>query len=321
MELIFKGNSGYKAMKNGNEIWDGHYTSTPAKKIEPFWVISSYNNGTIKVNGNGLYIDHILNAGGLQCSADGITWWDMKQYGSGNSARTFASNTDSHSGVPAYTKMYLRIKTPITYWSAASDSRDANVYLTCDRDWSFGGSPLSLLYGPNFDGTQTSFPDETLTGIFSGLFWENDSNIYDHARYISRGVLTEDDKFILPSGNLVNRCFHSMFRDNKPNLKDLSFVDISGTRIGTRIMDAMCMGHSSLQKSPNIYVSDCGGKSIENAFWNCGSLTEIRCHATVMDGGNFTSGVAASGTFYKKAGVTWPTGGSGIPSGWTVVEE
>lgn len=321
MELIFKGNSGYKAMKNGNEIWDGHYTSTPTEKIEPFWVITSFNNGSITVKGNGMTIDHILNAGGLQCSDNGITWWDMKQYGSGSSSRSFSSNTDDHGGVGAYTKMYLRIKTPITYWSTSNDSRDAYVCLTSDRDWSFGGSPLSLLYGPNFNGTQTSFPDETLSGIFSGLFWEDNSYIHDHTRYINHGDLTVNDKFILPTGNLPNRCFHSMFRGNKSNLKDLSFVDISGIRIGSRIMDAMCMGHGSVQKSPNIYVSDCGEKSLENTFWNCGSLSEIRCHATTMDGGNFTSGVAASGTFYKKAGVTWPTGGSGIPSGWTVVEE
>ena len=30
--------------------------------------------------------------------------------------------------------------------------------------------------------------------------------------------------------------------------------------------------------------------------------------------------VASSGTFYKAAGVTIPTGVSGIPSGWTVIE-
>lgn len=31
-------------------------------------------------------------------------------------------------------------------------------------------------------------------------------------------------------------------------------------------------------------------------------------------------GVSPTGTFVKKAGVDWPTGNSGIPSGWTVVE-
>jgi hypothetical protein len=36
---------------------------------------------------------------------------------------------------------------------------------------------------------------------------------------------------------------------------------------------------------------------------------------------NWVSGVASSGNFYKKSGVTIPSGVSGIPSGWTVVDE
>ena len=60
-------------------------------------------------------------------------------------------------------------------------------------------------------------------------------------------------------------------------------------------------------------------------FQNCGNLSYIKCLATYISAQdcthNWLSGVSPTGTFVKAAGVTWPTGNSGIPSGWTVIEE
>jgi hypothetical protein len=58
-------------------------------------------------------------------------------------------------------------------------------------------------------------------------------------------------------------------------------------------------------------------------FQNCTNLSYIKCLATNLSASscvsNWVNGVAASGTFVKKTGVSaWTTGSSGIPSGWTV---
>jgi len=61
-----------------------------------------------------------------------------------------------------------------------------------------------------------------------------------------------------------------------------------------------------------------------NMFRECTLLNEVTCYATSginenSSTTNWLSGVASTGTFTKAAGSTWPTGTSGIPSGWTVV--
>lgn len=60
-------------------------------------------------------------------------------------------------------------------------------------------------------------------------------------------------------------------------------------------------------------------------FQYCSNLNYIKCLATDITAQNalnsWVQGVAASGTFVKASGVSWNTGVSGIPSGWTVQEE
>jgi len=59
-------------------------------------------------------------------------------------------------------------------------------------------------------------------------------------------------------------------------------------------------------------------------FKNCSSLNTVTCLATSISAAectqNWLYGVASTGTrtFTKAQGVTWSTGVSGIPSGWTV---
>ena len=58
-------------------------------------------------------------------------------------------------------------------------------------------------------------------------------------------------------------------------------------------------------------------------FVGCSSLNKIECYATDMSATDclykWVKDVSSTGTFIKAAGVTWPSGESGIPSGWTIV--
>ena len=72
---------------------------------------------------------------------------------------------------------------------------------------------------------------------------------------------------------------------------------------------------------PTTLVASCYKKM----FSTCPNLSFVKCLATDISAtGSLASwlyGVSATGTFVKAAGVTWPSGTSGIPDGWTVVEE
>ena len=61
-------------------------------------------------------------------------------------------------------------------------------------------------------------------------------------------------------------------------------------------------------------------------FDGCTSLDNIKCLATDISAnnctGNWVDGVASTGTFVKNASMNeWTTGTSGIPEGWTVINE
>jgi len=59
-------------------------------------------------------------------------------------------------------------------------------------------------------------------------------------------------------------------------------------------------------------------------FAGCTSLQEITCLATDISRQDciyyWVNNVPSGGTFYKAPGIEWPTGTSGIPSGWTVLD-
>ena len=56
-------------------------------------------------------------------------------------------------------------------------------------------------------------------------------------------------------------------------------------------------------------------------FYGCTSLNYIKCLATDISAtdctNNWVSGVSSTGTFVKASSMKfWPTGNSGIPTGW-----
>ena len=59
-------------------------------------------------------------------------------------------------------------------------------------------------------------------------------------------------------------------------------------------------------------------------FEGCNRSNYIKCLATDISATdctyNWVSGVSGTGTFVKNPDANWPTGTSGIPSGWEVVD-
>lgn len=80
---------------------------------------------------------------------------------------------------------------------------------------------------------------------------------------------------------------------------------------------------TSLTTAPDIDVEIISNHAgLTEMFSGCSNLNYVKCLATEInqDGMyNWLYGVSPTGTFVKDANTTWPTGDSGIPSGWTVI--
>lgn len=93
----------------------------------------------------------------------------------------------------------------------------------------------------------------------------------------------------------------------------------------------MFQGCTSLTKSPKIQAKTDSIYSLMQMFYSCSSLNSIECMMTNVDRNgakvdklgwiNWVTGVSSTGTFTKKYESQWDVGSSGIPKGWTVLEE
>lgn len=119
----------------------------------------------------------------------------------------------------------------------------------------------------------------------------NGSNSYG---YMFSGCTSLTGAPSLPSMTLANNCYASMFR-----------------------------GCTSLEIAPDLPATIPASNCYIEMFRGCTSLKYIRCLTENIStyAKNWLFQASTTGTFVKKAGVTWESGASGIPSGWTIIEE
>ena len=108
--------------------------------------------------------------------------------------------------------------------------------------------------------------------------------------------LISAEHLILPVTTLYNGCYYGMFK-----------------------------GCRSLTTAPELPATTLAPYCYEEMFYYCTSLNYIKCLATDISATECTymwlNNAAASGTFVKNPDMNdWPTGISGIPSGWTVID-
>lgn len=169
------------------------------------------------------------------------------------------------------------------------------------------GNIMSLIYGDNFVG-KTTFPSND-SNVFAQLFNENSS-------------LVSAENLILPATALTRSCYYEMF---KSNYALTSAPVLPATTLADSCYQSMFDGCVVLTTAPEILVTNNSGVffAFNEMFSNCEKLTYVKCLINTPTNNCYSwlRNVPATGTFVKKAGVSWETGVSGIPSGWTVVEE
>ena len=83
---------------------------------------------------------------------------------------------------------------------------------------------------------------------------------------------------------------------------------------------------SSVIDSPKLMAPTLVDHCYNSMFGYCSSINNVTCLATsginTNDSTrNWLQNVSSTGTFIKSSAASWPTGNSGIPSGWTVVNQ
>lgn len=123
----------------------------------------------------------------------------------------------------------------------------------------------------------------------------------------------------LPAINLKNSCYRAMFQ----NCTNLSITPkILATTLETMCCTYMFLNCKSLTRAPELYSNTLVNACYQQMFQNCSSLNHITCLATDISATdctkNWVSGVAATGTFVKAAGMeNWNIDDvNGIPHGW-----
>lgn len=311
---LFEENSEIKAIyKNGQIVWPRTASTNPLS--EPFYLENTGNAAKtvtiLKSNSSAPTLT-------IEVSSDRLTWSEL-----GQTSDTAPLNIS----VPAGEKVYMRCNT--NRWSSSASNNNIISF-----DDTVGGNIMSLLYGSSFDGTETTFPGNT-TYQFDRLFYNTS--------------ITNANKLLLPATTLAASCYQGMFF----GCASLTTAPaLPATTLANSCYNATFQGCTSLTQAPALPATTLTNQCYRQLFKNCSSLSQapelpantlidycyyqmfegcsllnyIKCLATSgINTNNSTTNwvyiVAAAGTFVKAAGVNWPTGNNGIPSGWTVIEE
>lgn len=125
----------------------------------------------------------------------------------------------------------------------------------------------------------------------------------------------------LPATTIAMYCYQSMFNGCTGLTQAPS---LPATTLATSCYRYMFRGCTSLTKAPVLTATKLFSYCYDSMFRGCINLNYIVCRATSISAFqaiyNWVNKVAETGTFKKSAGVEWPTGTSGIPTGWSVVE-
>ena len=192
----------------------------------------------------------------------------------------------------------------ISYDNSVMPGYSGSPVIACDKDCYIYGNILSLMYSDSF-ATATTIGD---TYAFRYFFYNN-SHIVNHSEY----------DLVLPATNLTTGCYYGMFYLCTGLTRTVELPATTLTQSCYHLMYYCC---TSLTAAPKISASRIETSSFYQMFSGCANLKYVKCLATSMVTNstfNWLSGVSGSGVFVKDANMNdWPSGASGIPSGWTV---
>lgn len=183
-----------------------------------------------------------------------------------------------------------------SYYNSFGSTADFNVW----------GNIMSLINSTSYATLTTLSSSYTFRALFTG-----------------NNYLLDATRLQLPATTLATYCYYSLFYNCKYLVKGVKILP--ATTLANHCYRSMYSGCSSLERGSDILASSLVSYSLYYMHSNCTSLKYIKCLATSginssSSTTNFTNNVPAGGVFVKASSASWPTGTTGIPSGWEIIE-
>ena len=124
----------------------------------------------------------------------------------------------------------------------------------------------------------------------------------------------------LPATSLAGGagCYSNMF-NGCTMLREVP--ELPATTLISNCYVSMFQGCTNMTGTPLLQATTLVTQCYSKMFYSCRNISEIICLATNPTTGacnTWLQGASSTGTFHKASGVTWPSGTSGIPTGWTI---
>lgn len=123
---------------------------------------------------------------------------------------------------------------------------------------------------------------------------------------------------VLPATSLGAYCYTWMF-EGCTSLTQAP--TLPAPRVPDHCYAYMFMNCTSLTKAPDLPAAVLGEASYYHMFYNCSNLNEVHISANDISASGcltyWLANVAATGNFYCDPNTNFPSGDSGIPTGWT----
>ena len=217
-------------------------------------------------------------------------------------------------------------------------SYDTTTWSTWDltTPLEFGGATKLYMRGTNAtlatsgsNYTQFAFSNNTVLVDCSGRInklLKYDDEAYDYTvtadycfYYLFRDCKALKTAPELSAVGLRSYCYANMFKDCTSLI---AAPELPSTTLVSGCYGNMFSGCTSLTTAPELPATTLASNCYNSMFNGCTNLTYVKCLAeySLANCTNWLNNVSATGTFVKKTGVTWDSGSSGIPTGWTVEE-
>ena len=240
----------------------------------------------------------------------------------GNTWATLASNTNSPTVTSGNKIMWKASLTPSTVGIGRFSST---------AQFDVEGNSMSLLYGDNFIGS-TTLPDKAFMYLFSGCtqMMSAENLILPATTMSSSGYAYMFDTCTsltkipeLPATTLAPHCYRTTF-GRCSALTSVRENYLPATTMAEACYINMFIGCTSITRGPDLIATNLVKQCYQGLFNTCPNLNYIKCLAEskVSDSTNsWTTNVSSTGTFVKSPNMSsWSSGVSGIPNGWTVVD-
>lgn len=163
------------------------------------------------------------------------------------------------------------------------------------------GNLLSLIGGDDF---------ESVTTIGNAIFG---------ALFMNCTYLNDIDNLKIPASSYGNFAFRQTFRNS--GIVTMPTDLLTASTIGNYCFYGGFEACANLVKTCEFNFTSVGSNGCGYMFQGCSNLsTVIDLSTTTANRSSWLNAVASTGTFLKRSGVSWGSGGGGIPNGWTTLE-